>query len=360
MIFNLYVFIAVPVLLLILAELTYCRVTNKAYYSFQDSLSSLGTAVLNQCTNFFLLLLLYPFYQWIHQYFSISNFAPTIINAVLIFIATDFLFYWFHRLGHSVNFFWAAHVPHHVAESMNFAVALRASVTHSYIYCWPLALFFSPEQIIPIIALHFGLQIFSHTEVIKKCPAIIELIFTTPSHHRVHHGKNPQYLNKNFSAIFIIWDRLFGTFVAETEKATYGLKNHPGTWDPVQINLVGWKKIFSEMNRTKNPLIWLQSIHPSATSSNTAGKFISKETQASRVYLIVSFLVTLPQMFLVAYPNSGLDLTHKLIASLLVWWSVTNWAGFLENKKWSIFSEVLLMILRIIFYSWYYFYFLRT
>lgn len=345
---NLYVFIAVPVLLLILAELSYCKISGKTYYSFQDAMSSLGTAVLNQCTNFFLLLLLYPLYQWIHERFWIANFPSTIVNGILIFIATDFLFYWFHRLGHSINFFWAAHVPHHVAESMNFAVALRASVTHSYIYCWPLALFFHPEQIMPIVALHFGLQIFSHTEVINKCPAIIEFIFTTPSHHRVHHGKNPQYLNRNFAAIFIIWDRLFGTFTPETEKAVYGVKNHPGTWDPVQINLMGWKKVLA------NPIQLFNRLTPSQSITKTHTAFLTQENKYSRHYLVLSFLITLPLMFLVAHPESGLNLTQKLVASLMVWWAVTNWAAFLENKSWIIRSEVLLTSARFAFYMWFF------
>lgn len=354
MIFNLYVFIAVPVLLLILAEVIYCKVTNKAYYSFQDTMSSLGTAVLNQCTNFFLLLLLYPLYVWLHQHLAITDLPMTLVNGVVIFIATDFLFYWFHRLGHSINFFWAAHVPHHVAESMNFAVALRASVTHSYIYCWPLALFFNPDQIMPIIALHFGLQIFSHTEVVQKCPRMIEYIFTTPSHHRVHHGKNPQYINKNFAAIFIIWDRLFGTFTTESEKPVYGLRNHPHTWDPVSINLMGWRKIYREASKNKNIFTYFKQINTKNSNSVAHTPFVTPEHKWSRSYLIVSFLITLPQMFLVAHPDSGLSLNGKLLASLMVWWSVTNWAAFLENKIWTVFSETFLMMARIIFYFWFF------
>ncbi|XP_029444863.1 alkylglycerol monooxygenase isoform X2 [Rhinatrema bivittatum] len=157
----------------------------------------------------------------------------------LTFIGVDFGYYWFHRMAHEVNILWAAHQAHHSAEDYNLTTALRQSVLQKYtswIFYWPLALFLPPS--VYAVHLQFNLlyQFWIHTEMINNLGPL-ELILNTPSHHRVHHGRNPYCIDSNYGGTLIIWDRLFGTFVPENEKIMYGLTHPINTFEPFQIQL---------------------------------------------------------------------------------------------------------------------------
>jgi len=157
---------------------------------------------------------------------------------VLLFVADDFAYYWFHRVGHEVRVFWASHVTHHSSEHYNLSTALRQTwVPMAALPFWlPLALLgFKPWMIILQQAISLTYQFFIHTERVGKLPRPIELIFNTPSHHRAHHGSNDIYLDKNYGGITIIWDRLLGTFQAETERVKYGLTKNIETFNPIKV-----------------------------------------------------------------------------------------------------------------------------
>jgi sterol desaturase/sphingolipid hydroxylase (fatty acid hydroxylase superfamily) len=151
-----------------------------------------------------------------------------------LFLADDFAYYWFHRVHHVVRFFWASHVVHHSSQHYNLSTALRQSWTPmTALPFWiPLALVgFAPWMILLQKAINLIYQFWLHTERIGKLPAPIELIFNTPSHHRVHHGANDVYLDRNYAGILIIWDRLFGSFQAEDETPCYGLTRNIDTFN---------------------------------------------------------------------------------------------------------------------------------
>ena len=160
---------------------------------------------------------------------------------VLAFFADDFTFYWHHRLSHEVRILWAAHVNHHSAQSLNFAVALRQSwgeLLYKYFFWLWMPLFgFSPLLILMLMSFSLIYQFWTHTELIQKLPAWFEAIFNTPSHHRVHHASNIRYLDRNHAGILIIWDRLFGTFSEEKdfEKPIYGITKNIETNNPFII-----------------------------------------------------------------------------------------------------------------------------
>lgn len=193
----------------------------------------------------------FPVYAFCYHY-RLLDLELTWLTGLLTFIGVEFCFYWMHRSGHRVRWFWAAHVVHHSSERMNFSTAMRQNATNIFNGMWifylPLALIgFNPVWIGVAYALSLVYQFFIHTTVINKLPAPIEFIFNTPSHHRVHHGRNPGYLDRNFGGILIIWDRLFGTFVGEEEQAPpeYGITT------PVPSNnlLVLWTHEYRDMFR---------------------------------------------------------------------------------------------------------------
>jgi len=169
---------------------------------------------------------------------------------VLLFFADDLAFYCYHRVGHRVRVAWASHVVHHSSEHYNLSTALRQPwVPMTALPFWlPLALLgFAPWMILGMQAVSLIYQFWLHTERVGKLWAPFELIFNTPSHHRVHHGANEQYLDKNYGGIMIIWDRLFGTFEPEGERVRYGLTTNIRTFNPVRVATHEWVSIWQDV-----------------------------------------------------------------------------------------------------------------
>lgn len=158
-------------------------------------------------------------------------------------LAWDFLYYWQHRLGHERRVMWAAHVNHHSSRRYNLSTALRQSWTGEvghWIYAPMLLAGFTPRQVARAGQLNLFYQYWVHTELVDRLPAWAEWLLSTPSHHRVHHGSNPQYLDRNYGGILIVWDRLFGTFEPERERVRYGLTTDIDTYNPVRIAFHEW------------------------------------------------------------------------------------------------------------------------
>jgi sterol desaturase/sphingolipid hydroxylase (fatty acid hydroxylase superfamily) len=173
---------------------------------------------------------------------------------ILLFL-DDFVYYWFHRFSHEIRFFWNFHVVHHSSNQYNLSVAVRQSwfsgVAHWIFYIIPAFLGFPLWAFVFMHGLNLIYQFWIHTKTITKLPAFVEYIFNTPSHHRVHHGVNDLYLDKNYGGIFIFWDRLFGTFIEETEAPRYGIIKPIQSYNWLWINSHGWAEMFEAMKRQK-------------------------------------------------------------------------------------------------------------
>ncbi len=352
---NVYALLTIPILTLVLVEFAYCLIKKNGMYTFQDSISSLGTAILNQCTNVIVALMFFPAYSWINNSFSFNQPEATWYNFALLFLGVDFLFYWFHRAGHSINILWAAHMPHHSTEELNYAVALRASFTQraaSFFFYWPMALFFPAEWVLPMVAFHLILQLIPHTRIVPKLPSWIESWLNTPSHHRVHHACNKHYRNKNFGGFIIVWDKLFGSWVEESEAPYFGVTTPPRSWDPIVINFQWWRFLWNDMLETKNwwdkirlwfmPIGWRPAdlaprkayVRPEANAI-TQEKFQSKELPGVRPSIILGLISAFPLMLLVTHHESPLNSFDKAQIGLLLWMSATAWAALLESKSWA-------------------------
>ena len=170
---------------------------------------------------------------------------------VVLFFADDFCYYWFHRIHHESRFFWASHVVHHSSEHYNLSTALRQTWTPmtGVLFWAPLALLgFHPVMIVLQQAINLLYQFWIHTETVRRLGPL-EWVLNTPSHHRVHHGSNPRYLDRNYAGILIVWDRLFGTFQAEDEKPVYGLTHNLDTYNPVRIAFHEYAAIVRDVRR---------------------------------------------------------------------------------------------------------------
>lgn len=174
---------------------------------------------------------------------------------VLLFFADDFAYYWFHRVSHESRVFWASHVVHHSSQHYNLSTALRQTwVPMTYMPFWlPLALAGFPPWMI-LLAQSWSLiyQFWIHTERVRRLPAPLEAVLNTPSHHRVHHGSNQQYLDKNYGGILIIWDRIFGTYEPEGERVRYGLTKNLETHNPFRVAFHEYVALWHDIRRSPN------------------------------------------------------------------------------------------------------------
>ena len=209
-----------------------------------DTISSLSSGMTNTLKSLMGLSVVIISYSWMVKHIALFEIKSTPLLYLLAFIGIDFVGYWSHRFNHAVNVFWNRHIIHHSSEEYNLSCALRQSIStfvgiYFFLYI-PMALLGIPAQIIAIVApLHLFAQFWYHTRLINKM-GFLEHILVTPSHHRVHHAINPEYIDKNFSQIFILWDKWFGSFQAELPDVApvYGTKRPAGTWNPIVINFM--------------------------------------------------------------------------------------------------------------------------
>jgi alkylglycerol monooxygenase len=360
---NVYAVATPFVLALALAEFLYCVVRKNGYYSFQDSIASFGTAILNQCVNVAVAFLVLPLFGQLARVAPWQLEANTPLALLALFLGVDFLFYWFHRFGHRTNVGWAAHSPHHSTEELNYAVALRASVTQrlfSFLFYWPLVVVgFSADAVVAMVAFHLVLQFIPHTRVIPRLPWWIESWMNTPSHHRVHHARNDCYLDKNYGGFLIVWDKLFGSYAEEVEECSYGVTTPPNTWDPTVINFQAWAKLLADAAATRSLFdkarIWWMPTgwRPADLAPRQARgwkdngrelKFTSRELAGIRGYLVVQVFCGLGFMLLVSHHSSPFSGAQKLVFTLELWAMATAWAALLESKSWALALETLRVV----------------
>jgi alkylglycerol monooxygenase len=207
-----------------------------------DMISSLSSGVTNVTKDVLGLAIAIGIYPFMLQHLAITTIENTLLVYIITFIVIDFNGYWVHRWSHKINLFWNLHVIHHSSEEFNLACALRQSVSAFFnlftVLLLPAAVLGIPGEVIAIVGpIQLFAQFWYHTQHINKM-GFLEKIIVTPSHHRVHHAVNPEYMDKNLSQIFIVWDKLFGTFAEEKKEVppVYGITRPARTWNPIRIN----------------------------------------------------------------------------------------------------------------------------
>jgi sterol desaturase/sphingolipid hydroxylase (fatty acid hydroxylase superfamily) len=251
--------IAVPFfVLLVLAEIVAWKATGRGRFETRDAAASLLMGLGNQIAPLFGgAALLSAVWTWVYQFrlFDIPNAWWAI---ALCFVLDDFRYYWFHRISHERRYFWASHVVHHSSQHYNLTTALRQTWTGDIlaglIFKTPLVFIgFHPAMLVFAFGLNLIYQFWIHTELIKRMGPF-EILFNTPSHHRVHHATNPRYLDANYAGVFIIWDKMFGTFVPEddAEKPRYGIVKNLGSFNPLVIAFNEWIGIVRDVLSAKS------------------------------------------------------------------------------------------------------------
>lgn len=235
--------VAMPIfLILVLFEKWYGVHKGNDTVENMDMISSLGSGITNVTKDVLGLSLAIISYGWMVDHLAIVHVSNSVLTYIIAFIALDLAGYWVHRIQHTYNFFWNGHMIHHSSEEFNLACALRQSISGFVrlftIFLLPAALLGVPAPVIAVVApIQLFAQFWYHTRQINKM-GFLEKIIVTPSHHRVHHAINPEYIDKNFSQIFIVWDKWFGTFQEELsdKPPVYGTTRPVDTWNPIKIN----------------------------------------------------------------------------------------------------------------------------
>jgi len=376
---NIYSLLTPIALGLIVLELVYCFMFQKTYFTFQESVANFGTALGNQTTNVLVAVAVYFTYGFLWENFHLLTIpmdAAHWYNWLLLLIGIDFIFYWVHRWGHEVNIMWAAHSPHHSAEEMNLLVGLRASITQrlmSFFFFWPLTIIgFEPFDIYMMTGVHLFIGYWHHTEALPKFWRWIEYIFNTPSHHRVHHGVNFKYLDKNYAEFLIVWDRIFGTFQEEEEKVVYGMYNGPQSWNPIKINfhyyIQLWKLAVAAPYWWDKLRIWFMPLtwRPRGLPAYQPNEEITTENQVryqstmlpkAKGYIVLHMLLCLGIMLFVINANSPWTVMERWIGAALLWHTIVNLSGILESKTWLYASEMMRLgfftSVLVLFNDWY-------
>lgn len=337
------------------------RRTGKNYFQFAESVANLNIGIAERLLDIFVTGLFYFFFDYIYRHFAVWNIQPNWLTWFLLFLATDFVWYWYHRLAHEVNILWAAHVVHHQSEDFNYTVSARITVFQAAARClfWsvlPLA-GFPPGMITALLLVHGLYPFFIHTQTIGRL-GILEYFMVTPSHHRVHHSSNEKYLDKNYGDVLIIWDKLFGTFVKEDDKepCVYGLttplKSHSFLWQQFHFMLelatafrraTSWKQrwnvIFGKPDdidpaiRGQLETIWLRK-----TESR-------KQTKGQRIYIVIQTIVSISLLFATSLLEAYIPAGLAVFIVLFILVSLVNTGAILEQKKWFFYLEYARMML---------------
>jgi sterol desaturase/sphingolipid hydroxylase (fatty acid hydroxylase superfamily) len=245
-----------PVFLaLIIWEALYWRRRQPENYNLKDVASNAVLALMHQASDAIAWTVVIGLFYLVYQYRVFDLPPASVWTIAALFIAQDFFYYWFHRASHRIRWMWASHVTHHSSERLNFSTAFRQSLTYPISGMWlfwlPLAwLGFDPTHIIAVVAINLAFQFFVHTQAVGKL-GWLEHVFNTPSHHRVHHARNPKYIDRNYAGVLIIWDKLFGTYVDEDPAVPceYGIIGQIHSHNPITLTFHEWIAMFRDAAR---------------------------------------------------------------------------------------------------------------
>ncbi|HRE50251.1 MAG TPA: sterol desaturase family protein [Flavitalea sp.] len=349
-----YLALAVPLFIsLMVIEFFVAKKRGKRYFNFTNSVTNINVGIAERLLDTLITGLFFFVYDYLQRNFGIFSIQPSVVLWVALFICTDFTWYWYHRLAHEINIFWAAHVVHHQSEDFNYTVSARITVFQAIVRTgfWAILpiIGFPAEMIISVLLVHGLYPFFIHTRLIGKL-GILEYILVTPSHHRVHHASNPHYLDKNYGDVLIIWDKLFGTFAKEEEEVVYGLtkplKTHSFLWQHFHFLLEIYYAAKKEKGfRNKMRVVFGR---PDDIDPDLRDKLEQKfhirnnEKPADRElnrYVVWQVVFSLVILFLFILFEHHLSWQFQALATFFILLTLVNCGAILEQRGWIFYLE---------------------
>jgi sterol desaturase/sphingolipid hydroxylase (fatty acid hydroxylase superfamily) len=328
-------------------------------FSFDSSVVNISVGIAERLLSLFLTASFYNIFQYIHQHFALWDIPNHWLVWLLLILSTDLVWYWYHRLGHEINLFWAAHIVHHQSEEFNYTVSARITIFQAIIrnVFWSTLPFigFHPDMVMVTLLIHGTYSFFTHTQLINKL-GWFEYIFITPSHHRVHHASNEKYLNKNYGDLFIFWDKIFGTFQKEEETPVYGLTHPLKSYSFIWQHFHYFMEIIHAASGTPGFLNKLRVIFgsPEQLDQNIRAqlekKFLPLKQRPKqilkrhKVYLIIQLTAAVLTVFFVTLFYNDLPGVGMFAGSALVLLTLINCGALLEQRRWIYYLEYIRLL----------------
>ncbi len=353
------VVLSIPIFFTLIGiELIVQRIANKKLYSLPDAIANISCGTTSELSGLFLKTFAIGIYQFLFENFSFLTLDnKTWWYWLTLFLLVDFAYYWGHRFSHQINLFWGGHVVHHQSEEYNLSVALRQS---SFQTIWtfgfnlPIALLgFSTLDFALVAAFNLLYQFWIHTETIGKL-GWFEYVFNTPSHHRVHHGRNPKYIDKNHAGSLIIWDKMFGTFQKEEERPTYGITKPVNNWNALYANVSHYVEMSKDLKRIPNwndkfkylfkKPGWLPAYlggyrAAPPVEKSTYKKYETPSSLTLNLYVLFQYALCLGGTAMFLFNASKFSLGEKAFIAALISIVVVNAGVLFENRPWVKYSE---------------------
>lgn len=356
--------LSIPIFFILIGiELIAERLTHQKLYRLPDAIANLSCGITSQLSGLFLKIFAIGVYQLLHENFNLVVWDKNWVYWAALFLLADLAYYWAHRMSHEINLFWGGHVVHHQSEDYNLSVALRQSslqVIWTFAFSLPLAFMGFQTLDFALMSAYITLyQFWIHTETINKM-GWFEYIFNTPSHHRVHHGRNPKYIDKNHAGTLIIWDRMFGTFQEEEERPTYGITKPLNSWNAVWANFSHYAEMSKDLKRIPNGWDkirylfkkpgWLPDYLGGYRAAPEVDKTVYKkyETPSAltlNLYVLFQYILCLAGTAYFLNNASKFTLEEKGYITILISIVVVNCGVLFENRKWVIYAEWIRIII---------------
>lgn len=350
--------LSIPIFFILIGvEILVERLSHRKLYRLPDSIANLSCGITSQLSGIFLRVLAVGAYELVFSTLAITHLERNWIYWTALFFLVDLAYYWAHRMSHEINLFWGGHVVHHQSEEYNLSVALRQSsfqVVWTFFFYLPLAVAgFETTDFLLISAFNTLYQFWIHTETINRM-GFLEYFLNTPSHHRVHHGRDPKYIDKNHAGTLIIWDKLFGTFQEEEERPTYGITKPINSWNGVWANFSHYATMAEEIKQIPswgdkfrylfNKPGWLPASMGGYRPAPAVDKahYHKYDTPAPTVlsyYAFFQYVICLAATAVFLFNQGSFTLTEKAIAAVLISISVVNCGVLFEGKQWVYVAE---------------------
>ncbi|WP_108804815.1 sterol desaturase family protein [Aquimarina sp. Aq107] len=336
-----------------------------------DTISSISSGITDSLRSLTGLAVIIISYDWMVDHIALIKIESSLLVYILTFMGLDFVGYWSHRFNHTINLFWNRHIIHHSSEEFNLACALRQSISaivsiYFFLYI-PLALLGIPASVVALVApIHLFAQFWYHTRLINKM-GVLEHIIVTPSHHRVHHAINDEYLDKNYSQIFIFWDKIFGTFQKEIPEKppVYGVKKQVNTWNPFLINFIHVWGIFKDAWRTKNTFdkirIWymptgwrpedVKEKYPIEviTDPYTREKYQPESSLSLKIWSWMQLIITIALLYYLLISFGDLNFIEIINYAIFLVTSIFAYTSLMDRNIISIYVEFIKLSLGVYF-----------
>lgn len=335
-------------------------------FKYESSISNLSIGIAERLLNLFISASFYGLFYWVYENYALFKIPNTWWVWILLILTTDLVWYWYHRLGHQVNFLWAAHIVHHQSEEFNLTVSARITVFQAVIrnifWCAIPLLGFHPAMVITILVVHGAYSFFTHTQLIGKL-GWLEHVFITPSLHGVHHASDEKYLDKNFGDVFVFWDKLFGTFQKEEEAPKYGLTHPVKSYSFLWQHFHYYLEIVEACRQTTglkaklaiifgNPATLNQEIRPVLEK-----KYLQQKSQVQyrfkfRFYLNLQLILSILLLTFITAAYNQLAIDDKLFITLFILLTLINCGALLEQRKWIYYLECFRLIVLLSYVFW--------